>query len=265
MKCRIENFECVEFMQKHIANRAVDMVVTSPPYDNLRDYNGFTFDENAVIENLFRVVKIGGVVAWVVQDATVKGSKTGTSFRQALKFKEVGFNIHDVMIWKKPTFSAVGALKTRYAPVFEYIFIFSKGAPRTFNPIKDRPNKSAGVFRMSPSIRKADGIIRKNKSCTIAEFGQRFNVWEMSTVNQSGEKKHPAPFPVNLAADLIVSWTNPDDLIFDPFTGSGSSAIAAMQTGRHFIGCDISCNYVNMAKSRVDKFLSPQSDKLRFG
>lgn len=252
-KIRIETSDCVEFMQKHIAIRAVDMVVTSPPYDNLRDYDGFTFDENAVIENLFNVVKIGGVVAWVVQDATIKGSKTGTSFRQALKFKEVGFNIHDVMIWKKPGFSAVGALKARYAPVFEYIFIFSKGTPRTFNPIKDRPNKRAGES-MHGTIRQKNGTFRVmtgNGVKKIAEFGQRFNVWEMGTVSQSGEKKHPAPFPVKLAADLIVSWSKPDDLIFDPFTGSGSTAIAAIHTGRQFIGCDISAEYVEMAKARI--------------
>jgi len=252
-KIRIEKGDCLEFAKKHIATRAIDMVVTSPPYDNLRKYNGFEFDEDATIKALYDVVKIGGVVAWVVQDATVKGSKTGSSFRQALKFKEAGFNIHDVMIWNKGCFSAVGALHSRYAPVFEYIFIFSKGAPRVFNPLKDRPNKHAGTF-VHGNIRQKDGTVKDMSGKgvkKIGAFGQRFNVWEMPPVMSRKDTSHPAPFPVRLASDLIISWTRPGDLVFDPFTGSGSTAVAALQTGRQFIGCDISAEYVEMAKNRI--------------
>ena len=119
----------------------IDLTVTSPPYDNLRTYNGYSFDFEAIAKELFRIIKKGGVVVWVVGDATIKGSETGTSFRHALYFKEIGFNLHDTMIWNKQMFSAVGSLKLRYAPVFEYMFVFSKGTPKTFNPIKDRLNK----------------------------------------------------------------------------------------------------------------------------
>lgn len=248
-KIRIEKGDCLEFAKKHIATRAIDMVVTSPPYDNLRKYNGFEFDEDATIKALYDVVKIGGVVAWVVQDATVKGSKTGSSFRQALKFKEAGFNIHDVMIWDK-TFSTAPPSKVRYNCAFEYIFIFSKGAPKNFTPIKDKVNRRAGT-KSHGGGRKADGATYKTKLYQIKEFGQRLNIWQIFPHMARNENKHPAPFPVQLAADLIISWTRPGDLVFDPFTGSGSTAVAALQTGRQFIGCDISAEYVEMAKNRI--------------
>src|SRR4051812_9404063 len=148
---------------KSISNSSIDLIVTSPPYDNLRTYNDTLFDWNenkwmSVIEELYRVVVDGGVVVWVVGDATIEGSETGTSFKQALYFKECGFKIHDTMIWNKGRFSAVGALKTRYAPVFEFMFIFVKAKLKTFNPIKDRKNLVSGV--MSGNIRQVDGSFK---------------------------------------------------------------------------------------------------------
>lgn len=247
--------DCLDLMNE-IEPGSVDLTVTSPPYDNLRTYNGVINDWNehkwkAVIEGLFRVTKDGGVVVWVVSDETSDGSETGTSFRQALHAMGTGFKLHDTMIWSKPTFSAVGALKVRYAPVFEYMFVWSKGRPKTFNPIKDRPNKSAGTTRRAPTIRGADGRIIRNKDAYINEFGQRFNVWEMATVSQRGEGKHPAPFPEPLARDHIISWSSEGETVLDPFMGSGTTGVAAMNTGRRFIGIEKDETYFEIAEKRI--------------
>lgn len=247
--------ECLDRMAG-IEDGSVDMVLTSPPYDNLRTYNGNNalWGENvwrSVISELYRVTKIGGIVVWIVADATVNGSETGTSFKQALWAKDCGFNLHDTMIWSKPTFSAVGALKTRYAPVFEYMFVLSKGKPKSFNPIKDRKNKSFGQKRNGPTIRMPDGSIRKNRDSEIKEFGQRFNIWEIATVSQRGSNVHPAPFPESLARDHIVSWSNEGDTILDPFMGSGTTGVACVNTGRNFIGIELDESYFSIARERI--------------
>lgn len=242
---------------KEIDAGSVDLTVTSPPYDNLRTYNGNNtlWGERVwkdVIAELFRVTKSGGVVVWIVADATINGSETGTSFRQALHAMECGFNLHDTMIWAKPTFSAVGALRTRYAPVFEYMFVFSKGYISTFNPIKDRLNKSFGQVRRGPTIRGADGKMIKNKDAEIRQFGQRFNIWEVATVSQKGDAVHPAPFPEALARDHIISWSNPGDTVLDPFMGSGTTGKMAAQLGRRFIGIELDPEYFAIAKARIN-------------
>jgi DNA modification methylase len=172
--------DCLEIMPT-LADKSVDLTVTSPPYDNLRTYNGNSaFDFEGIAKELFRVTKDGGVVVWVVGDATINGSETGTSFKQALYFKEIGFNLHDTMIWNKGAFSAVGTLKVRYASVFEYMFILSKGNPKTFNPIKDKYNKAQGRSLAGSTVRNKDGSSKPvcNPDWIIPEFGQRFNVWE---------------------------------------------------------------------------------------
>jgi DNA modification methylase len=198
--------DCLDVMATMPAD-SIDLTVTSPPYDSLRTYNGYTFDFEGIARELYRVTKPGGVVVWIVGDATVKGSETGTSFRQALYFKDVcGFNLHDTMIWNKRGFSAVGALVSRYAPVHEYMFVLSKGKPWAFNPIKDRPNIHAGSA-LHGTLRNADGTTKaaSNKGRVIADMGQRFNVWEISPQRQRGEGRHPAPFPEQIAADHIAS------------------------------------------------------------
>lgn len=241
-----------------IPKNIIDMTITSPPYDNLRTYNGNNdlWNENMwkkIIKELYRVTKKGGVIVWIVGDATIKGSETGTSFKQALYFKEIGFNIHDTMIWNKGGFSAVGALKTRYAPVFEYMFIFTKGKLDTFNPLKDKPNKCTGQI-LSGTIRNADGSIKdmsgKGKK-KIGKFGQRYNIWEMPAQRQSGKGRHPAPFPVNLIKDHILSWSNKDDIILDPFMGSGTTAVACKQLNRNFIGIELEQKYIDIANERL--------------
>jgi DNA modification methylase len=167
-----------------MSGECIDLTVTSPPYDNLRTYNDSLNDWGPqkwqpIIAEIYRVTKPGGVVVWVVGDATIGGSETGTSFRQALHAMECGFRLHDTMIWNKGCFSAVGALATRYGPVFEYMFVWSKGPPAAFNPLKDRPNKHAGS-KVHGTIR-VDGDDRRpvSNNSVIRDFGQRFNVWEI--------------------------------------------------------------------------------------
>jgi site-specific DNA-methyltransferase (adenine-specific) len=250
--------DCLERMAG-IETGSVDLTVTSPPYDNLRNYNGSLDDWTerkwqAVLRELFRVTKQGGVVVWVVADATIKGSETGTSFRQAIYAMECGFKLHDTMIWEKSTFSAVGALKHRYAPVFEYMFVFSKGAPQTFNPIKDRPNKHAGVT-MHGTTRQKDGrTVTSNGAKTkaiIKDFGQRHNVWRINE-EKVFNKTHPAVFPVALAQDHIISWSNLGDTVLDPFMGSGTTGVACMNKNRNFIGIERDPDYFRIAQDRID-------------
>jgi DNA modification methylase len=247
--------DCLEEMKK-IPDGSIDLTVTSPPYDNLRTYNGNNaqWGEHvwkAVIQDMYRVTKDGGVVVWVVGDATIKGSETGTSFKQALWAKECGFNLHDTMIWEKDGFSAVGALATRYAPVFEFMFVWSKGRPK-FNPIKDRKNKNFGQVLVG-TIRNKDGSTKKMTGYgvkTIGEYGQRFNVWRVSQVRQRGG--HPAPFPEKLAHDHILSWSNEGDTVLDPFMGSGTTGKMAKQLNRNFIGIELDKDYYEIACKRIN-------------
>ena len=249
--------DCLEMM-KDIPDGSVDLTVTSPPYDNMRTYNGNNeqWGEHVwkgVIADLHRVTSDGGVVVWIVADATIKGSETGTSFKQALWAKDCGFNLHDTMIWNKGGFSAVGSLKSRYAPVFEYMFVFSKGYVGTFNPIKDRKNKLAGSI-ISGNIRQRDGSVRPMSGSgnkTVAEFGQRFNVWEAPAVKSRRDTRHPAQFPVNIVADHIASWSNEGDTILDPFMGSGTTGVAAKNLNRSFIGIELDRDYFNIAEDRI--------------
>lgn len=246
--------DCLIEMQK-IPDKSIDMVLTSPPYDKLRDYKGYTFDFEGIAKELYRVTKDGGVVVWVVGDATINGSETGTSFKQALYFKELGFNLHDTMIWSKPTFTAVGALKNRYAPTFEYMFVLSKGYPKTFNPIKDRKNKRFGDVKHG-TIRQKDGTTKPQSSLgkPIAEYGQRFNVWEMSTEQSISNRFHPAQYPEKLAEDHILSWSNIGDTVLDPMAGSGTTLKMAKKNNRNYIGIEISQEYIDI----INKRLSPQ-------
>ena len=249
--------DCLERM-KEIPDGSVDLTVTSPPYDNLRTYNNtLEWGEHVwkpVLRELFRVTKDGGVVVWIVADATIKGSETGTSFRQALYAKEIGFNLHDTMIWNKGNFTAVGALKTSYAPVFEYMFILSKGKPKTFNPIKDRKNKQFGV-KYHQTVRQADGTTKdghgKGKK-RIAEFGQRHNVWLMWPENSNAKRCHPAQYPEQLANDHIISWSNEGDTVLDCFMGSGTTGKMALLNNRKFIGIEKDAGYFEIAQDRIN-------------
>jgi DNA modification methylase len=246
---KIYNMDNVEGMRL-LDDNYIDLTVTSPPYDNLRTYNGFIWDFEGVAKELYRITKQGGVVVWVVNDATIKGSETGTSFRQALYFKEIGFNLHDTMIWNKGGFSAVGALKTRYAPVFEYMFILTKGKIKTFNPIKDKPNKHSGKL-IHKTKRLKDGSIKTGTPYISSEYGQRYNIWDIFPQRQKGKDCHPAPFPEQLAQDHIISWSNEGDLVLDPFMGSGTTAKMALLNNRNFIGFELSEDYCKIAEERI--------------
>ena len=256
MTIKLMQGDCLERM-KEIEIGSVDLTVTSPPYDNLRSYNGNNahWGEHAwkaVIADLYRVTKDGGVVVWVVGDATVKGSETGTSFKQALWAIECGFNLHDTMIWNKGSFTAIGALKTRYAQTFEYMFVFTKGRPKTFNPIKDRINKVKG--KIGGKLRLSTGDMRQMSTHgkQRAEYGQRFAIWDQPPCggNKTG---HPAPFPEQLANDHIISWSNEGDTVLDPFMGSGTTGKMALLNGRDFIGIEKDLDYFNIAQTRIEE------------
>ena len=236
----------------------IDLTVTSPPYDNLRTYKGYSFDFESVAKELFRVTKKGGVVVWVVGDATVKGSETGTSFKQALYFKEIGFNLHDTMIFDKDSFQKPN--HNRYWSCFEYMFIFSKGKIKTHNMIADRKNSQAGKKVSSKTIRNLDGTTSKRNPVVISEHGKRKNIWQYSTGYGKGTTDkfaymHPAMFPEKLSEDHIISWSNPNDLIYDPFMGSGTTAKMALINGRSFIGSEISSEYCEIANRRIAEFI----------
>ena len=254
---KIHNENCLHTLSR-MNDKFIDLTITSPPYDNLRNYNGYSFDFKSIAKELFRVTKDGGVVVWIVGDATIKGSETGTSFKQALFFKECGFNLHDTMIWNKGKFSAVGSLKTRYAPVFEYMFVFVKGNIKTFNPIKDRLNKTVGQ-KISGNIRQKDGSMKPKSTIgkITSKFGQRFNIWNNSP--KQGINKHPAPFPEQLAKDHIISWSNENDLVYDCFMGSGTTAKMCIINNRKFIGSEISQEYVDMANKRIKKYINQKT------
>lgn len=238
---------------KDLPDASIDMVLTSPPYDDLRTYNGYSWDFEAIAKELYRVLKDGGVIVWIVADATIDGSESGSSFRQALYFQEIGFNIHDTMIWDKNSFTATGALVSRYGQVFEYMFVFSKGKPKSFNPIKDRRSKYGGSVSHG-TVRKPDGSMRprSTEGKMLAEYGQRYNIWRCNPVHSKFERVgHPAPFPEELCRDHIISWSNKGDIVLDPFMGGGTTAIACIDTQRHYIGFEISQEYCDIAEERI--------------
>lgn len=253
--------DCLEHLG-NIPNDSIDMVLTSPPYDNLRTYDNtlewnFNIFENIALR-ISSKLKEGGVIVWIVNDKTFKGSETGSSFRQALFFKDVcGLNLHDTMIWKKD--SCAFPEQTRYYPVFEYMFIFTKGKIGTFNPIKDRKNKWAGKKKIQGSEydRRGSRVTRRNKiPYVMDEFGIRYNIWEISTgCGKSSKDKinHPAIFPEQLARDHINSWSNPGDLVVDPFMGSGTTGKICIELNRDFIGIEKNDKYFKEAKERIDR------------
>lgn len=244
--------DCAKELKKIPAN-FVDLVVTSPPYDTLRTCYNSTFDMDSITSELMRVMKQGGVIVWVVADETINGSESGTSFRQALKFMDAGFNLHDTMIWEKAGFTDTGSLKVRYPNVFEYMFVFSKGKPKTFNAIKDRVNLNAGR-KIHGVIRQKDGSVKTMSSNgkTICNYGQRFNVWQIDSLKSNVERRHPAQFPLQLAKDHIYSWSNTNDTVMDIFMGSGTTGVASVNMGRNFIGIEIDEYYFEMAKQRIE-------------
>lgn len=249
--------DCLERLSE-IEDQTVHLTVTSPPYDNLRSYNGVgdQWSERVwrgALSELYRVTVEGGVVVWIVADATVKGSETGTSFKQALFAMECGFNLHDTMIWDKGGFTAVGSLQVRYAPVFEYMLVFSRGRIKTFNPIQDRKNKNAGKINTG-GMRLKDGTMRarSNIGRVTNNYGVRHNIWRISPNGGVGKNfGHPATFPIQLAHDHIASWSDEGDTVLDPFMGSGTTGVAAINLKRKFIGIELEPDYYASAATRI--------------
>ncbi len=253
---KVYNSDCVLGMSE-LPENFVDLTVTSPPYDDMRNYKGYAFDFESVAKQLFRVTKVGGVVVWVVADGTKNGNETGTSFKQALYFKEIGFNLHDTMIYHKRAVGACGS-NLGYNQSFEYMFIFTKGKIKTFNPIKDLiPERAGKPTRYTKNSKSnKDGYSLGTTLKTAPESSKRQNVWTYDIGYGSGDDKtgHPAVFPESLARDHILSWSNEGDLVMDCFAGSGTTWKMSKMTGRNFIGYEISNDYIsNIINPRVSK------------
>lgn len=252
---QIHNMDCIEGMRQ-LKDDCIDLTVTSPPYDDLRTYNGYSFDFENVAKELYRITKPGGVVVWVVGDMTKNGSESLTSFKQALYFKEIGFNVHDTMIYKKNGVAFPDTV--RYYQNFEYMFVLSKGKPKTVNLINDRKNKwsDGGKKMVNGTERQPDGSLKRKKKKFLKTHGVRYNVWEYTIGFNKVTKdkiayKHPAIFPEGLARDHIRSWSNPGDIVLDPFMGSGTTAKMAILNDRNWIGFEISEEYAALANQRL--------------
>lgn len=235
---------CAETMER-IDSDSIDLTITSPPYNSLREYEGYVFHYDDILLQLFRITKKGGVVVWVVGDATVKGSETCTSFEQAMfAVRDAGFRLHDTMIYEKnsPAFPA-SRKGNRYTQIYEYMFVFSKGKPKTANLLCDKKNKWAGHSSFDKKIPP------------VPEFSPRNNIWKYTT-SFNEKTGHPAVFPEQLAVDHILTWSNLGDVVLDPMCGSGTTPKMAKGLGRNFIGIDISDKYCKIARKRVKQMRS---------
>lgn len=246
--------DCLQTMSR-FPSESVDMVLTSPPYDNLRSYEGFQFEFEATAKELYRILKKGGVVVWVVSDSSIGGGESGTSFRQALFFQHLGFSLNDTMIYTKPNRRPRQYRATRYEQVFEFMFVLVKGRKaRVFHPI-EVPCLHGGkeISFTSRDARKenrftAGGKITTKKKVQVKQTKRKGNVWHYVNNNQHD---HPAVFPEELAFDHITSWSDVGDLVYDPFMGSGTTAVAAVRCGRNYLGSEVSEKYVLAARKRI--------------
>lgn len=264
---KIYNEDCEEGLKK-IEENSIDLVVTSPPYDNMRTYDGiidgWNFEKSKnVAKEIFRVLKPGGVCVWVVGDETINGSESLSSFRQAIMFNEIGFNLHDTMIYYKDNPCPVGG-KNRYTQAFEYMFIFSKGIPKTFNPLteprrnkyKDKRTERVKGFQRNPDGTFSPKYVKINQGDP-----KRRNVWCYS-LGASKHTGHPAVFPFKLAYDHIFTWSNEGDIILDPFIGSGTTAFASIELKRHFIGFELNKNYYENTQKLIKEEFENKNQSL---
>lgn len=247
--------DCVPIMRGMEAE-SIDLTVTSPPYDNLRTYKGYVFDFENTAKELYRLTKPGGVVVWVVADQTIGGSETGTSFRHALYFKDLGFNLYDTMVYEVAGTGAKGSHRA-YWQAFEYMFVLSKGMPQTTNLISDRKNIKAGIWEGTSPKADIVGSRQKNGGYFTPMVGKRTNIWRYLAGNNGDDiTEHPAPFPEKLAGDHILSWSNPGDTVLDPLMGSGTTGKMAMKYGRNFIGIEIAEEYYKISERRISQAAS---------
>lgn len=261
--------DCAKILPE-LGTEFVDLIVTHPPYDYIRTFDDKLKWDFSIFADIARgmeaVLKPGGIIVWVVNDGTIKGSRTGTCFEHALFFKnELKMRIFDIMIWRRPNpkFCHAG----RYVNCYDYMMVFSKGKPRVANIIKDKPNKFSGSFAQNKHIRLANGKYADKgfKKKRIAEFGVRHNIWDINA--ECGHKmnpergNHPATFALQVATDHIRSWSNPGEIVLDPFMGSGTVGVACAYLDRQFIGIEINGNYIKAAKKRI----SMHSKKAQYG
>jgi DNA modification methylase len=253
---RIYNENCLETMAKMPSN-FVDMVLTSPPYDDLRNYEGYEFDFQPIAKELFRIVKENGIVIWVVGDKTENGTETGTSFKQALYFKEIGFNLHDTMLYYKN--NPMPTTGNRYHQHFEYMFAFSKGSPKIFNPLKEI-TKYRGLANMKNRGKNGSLDYEKVERTEEKKVGNVFfySIGGGISTKDKVAYQHPAIFPEQLAYDQIYTWTNENDLVYDCFMGSGTTAKVAQMMNRNWLGSEISQEYVIIAEQRLN-YMKEQS------
>ena len=252
---KTHNIDCLDGM-KLLDSNSIDLTITSPPYDNLRKYNGYSFDFENIAKELYRVTKDGGIVVWIVGDKTDKGSETLTSFKQALYFKEIGFNVHDTMIYAKNNPIPTGG--DRYGQQFEYMFILSKGKPNTFNPIKTKCIKKGQ--NKTISTRNTDGTRDNYKENIVADTKKKNNIWFYSIGNYCTTKdkvafKHPAIFPEQMVTDHILSWSNENDIVMDIFSGSGTTHKIAYLNNRKYIGFEVSKEYIDIENERLKEYI----------
>jgi site-specific DNA-methyltransferase (adenine-specific) len=259
----IYNVNCLDYL-KTVPDNSIKFTLTSPPYDDIRNYNGYSFPFEEIAQELWRTTKVGGVIAWNVADATVKGSETGTSMRQALYFMSLGFRLHDTMIYSKKNPMPAGISSKRYHQAWEYIFILSKDAPETFNPIMVKAKY--GHLDANMKHRGKDGEINYTKT-KRNEFTKVRNIFEYSVGGGHSTKDriafgHPALMPEQLAHDMIVTWTNEGDQVFDPFSGAGTTAKMCLLNRRKFHGTELSESYCNLAEERIALSLPQQNPVL---
>jgi site-specific DNA-methyltransferase (adenine-specific) len=236
-----------------MSDNFIDLTITSPPYDNLRDYKGYDFNFQEIAKELFRVTKQGGLVVWIVGDATENGSETLSSFRQVLYFNEIGFNVHDTMIWEKPSPLPQTKEGKRYTLSFEYMFVLSKGKVNKFNPIHTDCKLQGKVNKNKSTQRKVDGNMRQDRllareGTIVKPTKPLTNIWSIESKGFSG---HPATFPEKLVNDHMISWSDENDLIYDPFMGSGTTAKISILNKRNWIGSEISVEYCEIIKNRI--------------
>jgi DNA modification methylase len=227
---------------------SVDLVVTSPPYDDLRTYGGHSWDFYGVAWLLKRVLKPGGVIVWNVGDATKDGNESGTSMRQALHFQQIGLNLTDTMVYQKQNYLPQSA-PGRYDQAWEYCFVICKGAPKAANMLKDRRNAKAGQTYKTGGGRMKNGETAELVTITAQEMGLRNNVWSYPVGGY--DNGHPAPMPEAMAQDCVATWSNPGDVVLDPFAGSGTTLKAAKELNRRFIGIEINPDYVEICQRRI--------------
>lgn len=252
---RVFCMDALELLRR-LPDDSIDITVTSPPYDNLRAYKGYAWDFEGIARESYRVLKPGGVLVWIVGDATVNGSETLTSMRQALYFVDgVGFRMHDTMIYRKNP-NVMNNHHPRCLDAFEYMFVLSKGTPKVFNPPLKR-NITEGQLS-GGGKRQRDGVVKtfQNSRQPTAAYSLDINIWYFPSGGKRQDKfatAHPATFPEKLAKRHILTWSNPGDVVLDYFLGSGTTAKMARANGRRYIGCDISAEYVAIAERRLSQ------------